>query len=254
MSPTRIASPAEVVYPESDGAPLGETPVHIRAIFALLGALDQLFRDRTDVFVAADIFLYYEEGNPRAVKAPDVLVARGVDGLADRRTFKLWVEGVAPCVIFEVTSDETRHEDLGPKRDLYARLGVSEYFLFDPLGDYLTPPLHGYRLDAGSYTQIAPDADQSIVSLELGARLIAEPPTVRLVDLATDRPILTGLELSDESREQKQRADEEKLRADEEKLRADEEKLRADALEAELNRLRSLLDRPDRPDEGVPKG
>lgn len=76
MSGVPIAPPV-VHYPESDGAPLAETPTHLRAIVDLLGAFDQLFQDRDDVFVAADIFLYDEEGNPRAVRAPDVLVAKG---------------------------------------------------------------------------------------------------------------------------------------------------------------------------------
>ena len=49
----------------------------------------------------------------------------------NRRIYKLWEEGRAPQVIFEVTSRSTRREDLRSKHDLYERLGVSEYFLFD---------------------------------------------------------------------------------------------------------------------------
>jgi hypothetical protein len=33
-------------------------------------------------------------------------------------------------------------------------LKVSEYFLFDPKGDYLKPPLQGYRLTRGLYVPI----------------------------------------------------------------------------------------------------
>ena len=29
----------------------------------------------------------------------------------------------------------------------YAKLGVAEYYLFDPLGEFLKPPLQGYHLD-----------------------------------------------------------------------------------------------------------
>ena len=48
-------------------------------------------------------------------------------------------------MVFEITSRGTRLEDLGTKRALYAMLGVREYFLYDPLGEYLQPPLQGYR-------------------------------------------------------------------------------------------------------------
>lgn len=228
MSGVPIAPPV-VHYPESDGAPLAETPTHLRAIVDLLGAFDQLFQDRDDVFVAADIFLYYEEGNPRAVRAPDVLVAKGVDKRADRGTFKTWVEGAVPCLIVEVTSAETRREDVGPKRDLYAQLGVAEYFLFDALGDYLTPPLQGFRLAGGRYEPIAPEADGSLFSRELGVRLSPAFRTVRVLDPAEGVPIRVGLDLAEGYRE--------------EKARADEEKTRADALAAEVERLRALVGR-----------
>ncbi len=49
------------------------------------------------------MFLYYKEGNPRANKAPDVMVIKGVEK-HKRRTFKIWQEQAAPCVIFEISS------------------------------------------------------------------------------------------------------------------------------------------------------
>src|SRR5689334_23739229 len=37
-------------------------------------------------------------------------------------------------VVFEVASEKTWESDLYDKRDVYQRVGVSEYFLFDPEG------------------------------------------------------------------------------------------------------------------------
>ena len=53
-------------------------------------------------------------------------------------------EGKGSDVVIELTSSSTRDEDVKDESVLYERtLRVSEYFLFDPLGDYLDPPLHG---------------------------------------------------------------------------------------------------------------
>ena len=144
MSESVIASPI-IEYPESDGKPVGETDVHRREILHTIETLERHFRNVPDIYVSGNLMFYYEEGNPAAVVSPDVFVVKGVrKGL--RRTYKLWEEGVAPCVVIEMTSRSTRLEDKGNKRALYALLGVREYFLFDPLGEYLKPPLQGFTL------------------------------------------------------------------------------------------------------------
>ena len=86
---------------------------------------------------------------------PNALVARNVPNEPDRRSCKVWKEGKAPDVVFEVTSRKTRKQDLTKKfeidRDV---LRVREYFLFDPFEEYLDPSLQGYHLIAGSYEPI----------------------------------------------------------------------------------------------------
>lgn len=91
------------------------------------------------------MFVYYEEGDPTQVVAPDVFVVKGVPR-QKRRTYKVWEEGKGPDVVIEVSSRKTRREDLGPKKGTYEMMGVQEYYLFDPLGEYLETPLVGYRL------------------------------------------------------------------------------------------------------------
>ena len=126
------ATQKPIHYPESDGKPMGETDVHIDALIYLREALKDYFRDESQVYVAGNMFLYYEEGNPAACLAPDVFVVQGV-AKGERRTYKLWEESQPPTVVFEITSRGTQLEDLGTKRAVYAMLGVREYFLYDPL-------------------------------------------------------------------------------------------------------------------------
>src|SRR5688572_9261504 len=118
---TTAAKP--IHYPESDGKPMGETDVHIDALIYLREALRDLFRDDPQVYVAGNMLLYYEDGNPSACVAPDVFVVQGV-AKHERRIYKLWEEGQSPAVVFEITSRGSRLEDLGTKRALYAMLGV----------------------------------------------------------------------------------------------------------------------------------
>ena len=89
------------------------------------------------MFIASDIFWYWEEGNPSACISPDVMVVPGVRPRdpRERRSFFSWEEGGAvPAVVFEMASRSTWREDVDEKFDRYEQLGVREYFLFDPEG------------------------------------------------------------------------------------------------------------------------
>ena len=76
-----------------------------------------------------------------------------------------------PDFVLEITSRHTRANDEGPKRELYQRLGVQEYWRYDPTGDYLEPPLHGLELSGGAYRRLPPSwlADGTQVMLQRGA-------------------------------------------------------------------------------------
>jgi len=73
--------------------------------------------------VASNLLVYYEEGDPSKVVVPDDFVVKDSDPNR-RRTFKIWEEGKAPDVVFEVTSRGTRQEDRQWKPQKYARIGV----------------------------------------------------------------------------------------------------------------------------------
>lgn len=175
----------DVHYPESDGRPLGETDLHRDEIFDLINALKNRYRDRPDVYVTGNLFLYYARGNPKAVVCPDVFLVKGVPK-GQRRTYKLWEEGRSPSLVIEVTSESTRDEDLIEKKAKYLLLGVEEYILYDPLDEYLSPALQGFRLAGGRYRPIKLGKDGSLASETTGLVLRRENDRLlRLVDPAT---------------------------------------------------------------------
>ncbi len=248
-TPTLPPAPAvpEVFYPESDGQPVAETDVHRTLMFELIGMLQAFFRADPHVYISGNLFVYYQEGNPRRVVAPDVFVVQGVPNRL-RRIYKLWEEGVVPAVVFELTSRSTRGEDLHTKYDLYARLGVTEYFLFDPLGEYLRPPLRGYRLQQGRYRPLAPAEDGSLWSAALGLALHVRGTQLRLYDPEHQRWLPTPQEETAARRAAEERAEvaEERASVEAAGRRVAEEQATAEAgarqaAEAEVARLRALL-------------
>ena len=204
-----VVSPA-VVYPCSDGQPMGESDLHIACMLYVLSALRWHFEkcERGDVYVSANSFLYYEQGNPRAVVAPDVFVVRGVPNHL-RDSYLLWKEPKGPDFVLEITSASTRRDDERRKRGVYAALGVREYFLYDPRSEYLTPPLQGYRLRAGEYrplpaVAVLPGGGMVVYSEVLGLELRDRPEQrlLRLHDLQSGQDLLTYREEAAARREE----------------------------------------------------
>jgi Uma2 family endonuclease len=219
-----------IEYPSGDGKPMAETWLHIRAIMWLQQALEDFFRARPDAFIASDLFWYWEEGNPSACMAPDVMVILCVAPRdpRERRSFYSWEEGGAiPVVVFEMASQNTWREDVGEKYNRYESLGVQEYFLFDPEGLYLVPPLQGYRLNGTAYRRLR----QNELESELGFSLRSEDTMLRLIDTRTQQPILTRAEAVEAERQKA-----EALQAE-----AASERKRADSLQSEVERLKALL-------------
>lgn len=237
--PLRQKQPVE--YPESDGRPMAETDLHRDEMVYVIEALQAYFRDAPDVYVSGNLLLYYVEGDPSSSVSPDALVARGVARAKERRRiYKLWEEGQTPYCVFEVTSVHTRREDLRRKNDLYERLGVEELFLYDPMAEYLRPPLQGFRLSAaGSYEPVQPEPDGSLFSQTTGLLLQREGTALHLVDPATGQRLLRRTDLEENfSQERKARLLAESRAAQAERRAADMEDEMA-RLRAELSRLKT---------------
>ena len=57
----------------------------------------------------------------------------------------------------EFSSKSTYDKDLGEKKDVYASLGIQNYFLYDAEGLYLPSPMMGFTLVDGEYVAISAD-------------------------------------------------------------------------------------------------
>lgn len=209
---------------------MAETDVHRDQMTYLIEALKTYFRDDPEVYVAGNLFIYYGQGYPYERVAPDVFVVFGVPK-KKRRIYKLWEEEKAPDVVIEVSSRGTREVDMWKKRGLFESLGVREYFLFDPLEEYLTPPLQGFSMGKGngSYRPLlakaGTDGEWKLYSNALGLELRTEDGFLRLCDPATGEKLPTYSEA-----EQRARQEAELRRKSEQRIAE---------LEVELARLRS---------------
>jgi len=221
---------------------MAETQVHGQVMIDLIHALERRYADVPDVYVWGNMLLYYVEGDPRACVAPDLFLVKGVNKHV-RRTYKIWEEGRAPSLVIEVTSKSTQTEDVQAKKGVYERLGVDEYFLFDPLGEYLRPRLQGYRLADGQYQALAPSVDGSLPSRETGLDLVPEGKRLRLRDAVSGEPLPWADEEARRADQEAQRADEEARRADREARRAEQEKLAREATEERLRALETEMAR-----------
>ncbi|WP_287127928.1 Uma2 family endonuclease [Candidatus Cyanaurora vandensis] len=210
------------IYPTSDGEPVAESYVHLRVILVTLLVLEDYLKalaqqqdlpPEREGTVLANQFLFYEEGKSARV-APDVMVILNVAG-GGRDSYKIWEEGQVPSVVFEMTSESTRKEDQGKKRELYARLGVQEYWLFDPKGEWIKEQLVGYRLPAGGGGQPADTGGQSqgayvpitdSCSRVLGLRLEIEGALIGFYRLDTGEKLLNPEEQKQARQAAEQRA------------------------------------------------
>jgi Uma2 family endonuclease len=250
---------------------MAETDLHRLLMIALLHALEEFFRGNPLVYVSGNIFIYYpDEAGVLQSVAPDIFVVFGV-AKGERRIYNLAEEGKAPEVVIELTSRSTKVEDLVTKHYIYGRLGVREYFLFDPYCETVQPALTGFRLKGGEYVPIT---GTRLHSETLGLDLVSEQGLLRLYDPKTGQRLRTPKETEAEFRdalkrltrefkarqkaEAKATAAQAKAAAAQAKAaqelaarqaaeaKAAEELLKRKALEAELARLQKKLARLNR--------
>ncbi len=116
-----------------------------------------VFRGLPAALVSGDTPIYYEEEGEQRIVRPDCYVAFGVDTEAIMRCNGYFMRRVrkAPDFALEIASESTHTEDMGRKRDIYARLGIGEYWRFDATGGkYYGEPLVGEVLVGREYRRI----------------------------------------------------------------------------------------------------
>ena len=247
-----------VHYPESDGRFLPENPLQAQAIISLRNDLGLHLKDTPNAVLEGNHFIYYQPGDRAAWVAPDVYVL--LDHVWKCRSpYRIWVEGKVPDFVLEVISPKSKIRNRVDKKALYSKLGVQEYFVFQPNEARPGERLVGYRLWGGEYVELQPDPrlgpERELRSETLGVSLRVAGPLIRVRNLDTRKDYLSHEDLDKLAEKERARADAEKARAEEERARAKEdrasaeaervraeaEKARAEAAEAELAALKAFL-------------
>ena len=223
----------------------------IQEVIGLLASRFTDFGQRPDTFLSSNTIICYDPRNLNVRVSPDVYLAFGVDAEAirQRKLYLPWEVGKPPDWVLEVGSSSTGREDTGRKRQIYAHIGVPEYWRFDPSeeGEYHGQRLAGDRLVAGVYEPIelttAPDGLLKGYSDLLGLSLCWAGGWPRLYDPATDTYLESWQEVwAARGAAEAQAAVEQAARLAERAARQAAEAER-DAARLENERLRELLRR-----------
>jgi Uma2 family endonuclease len=227
---TTIASP--IYYPCGDGQPVAETFDHLYVILITIEVL-RLYLQHEQACILGNQFLYYEEGSPSKRCAPDVMVIFGVKP-GSRDNYKIWEEGEIPRVVFEMTSPGTKKEDEGFKKDLYAAIGILEYWQFDPKGEWIQEKLRGFRLVNGQYVPIVHGQSDG-----LGLRLEADGTLISFYRLDNGEKLLIPLELYEKAEYLQAKARQAEANARQAEAKARQWEDQSQALEEQLKTERS---------------
>ena len=222
-TPATASSDVEVdlsSFPTGDGKPMAENFVNQIQMIGLQDASRQLLESqgRPRAVIGGNQFLYYNPYNRRDNLSPDVYIALDVAAGA-RNVWFTWVEGKTPDIVFEITSPSTRRQDLSTaprgKLPLYGRLGVREYYVYDPAAEgAMQPRLRAFALQGEGDEMRLQEAAllegggawSTLLRAEL--RPVETPGTewepagvyLRVIDPTTDAPIRVGEEIKQDYR------------------------------------------------------
>jgi Uma2 family endonuclease len=162
-------TPEDVLFPEEEDF-IVHNDLHQILVDYLYDVLRSLYVNIESTVVLNDVRMAWDVPGLKPL-GPDVMVIFDVKERKNWGTFYQAQEGTAPTVVFEVTSPETRYQDVGPKILMYEQARVPYYIIVDT-GTRLTNfalRVTGYQLIGDSYREIEPETD---------GRLMIEPLNV----------------------------------------------------------------------------
>jgi Uma2 family endonuclease len=239
-----------IEYPDSDGKPMADNTIQFDLIVKLHTGLRYLFREREDVLIVSDLLWYPVEGHPEICTAPDVMVAFGRPA-GDRRSYRQWEEGdTPPQIVIEVLSSSNRVSEMLRKLRFFETYGVEEFYILDPY----TPGIELFVREGGILVPV--EVSQSWTVARLGITFKIEDKNIAIYDTG-GQAFLSPADIKAREVEQRLEADlqrqlaaEQRLIADEQRMLADEQRMLAEQeraarlqAEAEIERLRRLLDK-----------
>lgn len=200
MATTRVLvrTLPEIFY--EDPEPVEDDMLQARPIHRVAGLLYDHYEDHPNVFVSDGGFIMHNRWNGNDCVSPDCYIAFDVDvaSIEKMGNFWIWRVGKVPDFVMEMASLIAAANDMGLKRDLYARLGVVEYWRLDYTGgDLYGYPLTGERLVDGAYEpyEVRTESDGPVTSYselldlifswdESGGFDLLDPVTGRTIDKA----------------------------------------------------------------------
>lgn len=189
-------------YHEREDEEVGQSFYHAEALKNLVDVLTWMYRAQ-NMGVVFEINLYHKDVEMAYAPSPDLMVLEGVQ--VENRppgqplSYYVGKDGAAPRVVVEFSSEKTWSIDLGANRQkevsgqkpaVYEKIGVTEYFAFDPhqptfwTKDWKKENrLVGWRLNAeGKYERISKNEDGWLWSEQLNSFLVVENQYLRLYD------------------------------------------------------------------------
>jgi len=229
---------------------MGESTFQSELIHYLIEVLWWFYRAEK-WFIVTNLNIYQTSNFRENPIVPDVAVFKGV--ILEQQGVKSWKmllpNRPAPTVVFEICSEKSINDDLVEKPEKYGRLGVKEYFAYDPNEQALRKKagerLYGWRYTwNGDAAPIEPDEQGRMWSEELESWLVADGGYLRLYD-HTGAMRLTKGEAEREGRlAEYQRAERERMEKEAEYQRAERERMEKEAermeKEAAWAKLREL--------------
>ncbi len=164
----------------------GEPACHSQLIHYLWDVLRWLFREQ--IYVLHQNLNFYYTSNPREYPMePDIAVIKGVSRL-EMRSWKVGKSGPAPHFVFEIASDDTWRKDIDEKVEIYGRMGVQEYFAYDPneppVWEGISRRLLGWKLNHNTQAMqtMQLNAEGHLWSHQLESFLVPDGYYLRLYD------------------------------------------------------------------------
>lgn len=222
----RIDAPTQDDLPYDDGIPM-ETFRHKLQIDILMDAYGNwLISNQQQGFIGGNMFVYFSPDQVRNqdYRGPDVFVVKDVPW-GERRSWVVWQEGKAPDVVIELLSPTTANRDKTEKKLIYQnQLRVTEYFWYDPFNP---EDFAGFSLQRGVYQPLSFDAQQRLLSEQLGLALVRWQGVYKRVEAVWLRWATLEGELLPTDREL----------VEQERQQLETERQRADRLAAKLREL-----------------
>ena len=218
--------------------------------------VDNRFSERQQRLLPSLLFSSWEEGKPfEAVSnvglfyslhgeppvVPDFMLSLGVEprpvtGAKADRSYMTWIYGKAPDLVIEVVSNKEGGE-LSTKLEIYAKVRVTYYVVYDPFAMLGERELRAFRLAEGRYLEMVPATWLPEIGLGLTVwEGELEDTTSRWLRF-TDRNGELLKTADERAKESESRAKEAETRAEDAESRAAEAEARAAELERRFREL-----------------